>query len=208
MNEYIVELADVHRHVSRESSDAGELVRVTLRRPFAAETHDLWHAVTDPDLISRWFMPISGDFREGGHFDLQGNAGGDIEQCDPPRTFRVTFGDASSVVTVTMHELAGDRTELVLDHTVPVTVAGSTAGALYVGPGWDGALVGLARFIDGRAEGDPVQAINSPKMIQFSRQSVALWADAAAMGGASAQEVETARQVALAQFAPDPALGN
>ena len=41
-------------------------------------------------------------------------------------------------------------------HSVPLELAGSTAGALYVGPGWDGALLGMALYLTGRVGDDPV----------------------------------------------------
>jgi hypothetical protein len=55
----------------------------------------------------------------------------------------VTFGHASSIVDVVLSS-DDDHTLLELTHSVPVELAGTTAGALYVGPGWDGALLGLA----------------------------------------------------------------
>jgi len=44
----------------------------------------------------RWFLPLHGDLREGGSFQLEGNAGGDILTCTPPQLLRVTFGHLTS----------------------------------------------------------------------------------------------------------------
>ena len=56
-----------------------------LRRRYDAAIEDVWDAVTDPDRLKRWFLPISGDLRVGGTFQLEGNAGGEILSCEPPR---------------------------------------------------------------------------------------------------------------------------
>jgi uncharacterized protein YndB with AHSA1/START domain len=196
------ELSAIHRSVARDRADGDEVVRVTLRRSYPTDAEDLWSAVTEPERIARWFMPISGDLREGGRFQLEGNASGEIQACDPPRQFRTTFGGEASVVTVTLTPLGAEQTELTLDHTVPVSMAGSVAGALYVGPGWDGALLGLHLTVSGQVSGDPVAAAHSPEALEFSHQSVLRWTDVVAVSGATAEETEDARQVAMAQFAP------
>ena len=59
---------------------------------------DLWDACTNIDRIPRWFLPITGDLRVGGHYRLEGNANGTILTCDPPREFTATWecgGDVS-----------------------------------------------------------------------------------------------------------------
>src|SRR5262250_1375280 len=52
---------------------------------------DVWDAVTNPERIPRWFLPVSGDLKPGGRYQLQGNAGGQITACDAPRSFDVTW---------------------------------------------------------------------------------------------------------------------
>ncbi len=71
----------------------------------------------------------------GGSFQLEGNAGGDILACEPPALLRVSFGGPTSVVQVRL-TADGEHTDLVLEHSVPAAMAGSGAGAFYVGPGW------------------------------------------------------------------------
>jgi hypothetical protein len=75
-------------------------------------------------------MPISGDLRIGGTFQLEGNAGGEILACEPPRLLRVTFGGPTSVVEVRLTAEDGSGTVLELEHTVPIEMAQSGAGAL------------------------------------------------------------------------------
>jgi hypothetical protein len=83
-------------------------------------------------------------------------------------------------------------------------MAQSGAGALYVGPGWDGALMGLGLLLRGEAVGDPVAAANSPQAQEFSKQSVHAWAEVVKDSGtATAEQLAAATEVSLAQFAPD-----
>src|SRR5262245_58255057 len=52
---------------------------------YATDADDLWDALTQRERIPRWFMPISGDLRLGGRYQLEGNAGGEITACEPPK---------------------------------------------------------------------------------------------------------------------------
>jgi hypothetical protein len=80
------QLSAIHRQVEAQSptDGSGERVSVLLRRSYDAPIADVWDAVTQPDRIKRWFMPISGDLRPGGSFQLEGNAGGEILTCARP----------------------------------------------------------------------------------------------------------------------------
>jgi uncharacterized protein YndB with AHSA1/START domain len=198
------QLKAIHREVSKGPIENGESVNVLLRRGYDAPIEDVWDAMTDPDRVKRWFLPLSGDLRVGGAFQLEGNAGGEILTCEPPRLLKVTFGGPTSVVELRLSADGDDHTVLELEHTVPIEMAGSGAGALYVGPGWDGALMGLGLFLRGEAKGDPVAAANSPQAQEFSRQSVHAWVAAVESSGtADADEIAAATTISLAQFAPD-----
>lgn len=45
---------------------------------------DLWDAITNAERLPRWLLPVSGDLRLGGRYQLEGNASGRITACDPP----------------------------------------------------------------------------------------------------------------------------
>lgn len=198
------ELDAIHRQVDVDAVD-GDTVRVLLRRRYPTDPADLWNALTDPERVVRWFLPLHGDLREGGSFQLEGNAGGDILTCTPPTLLRVTFGHETSVVVLRL-AADGEDTVLELEHTVPVAMAGSAAGSLFVGPGWDGALLGLGLHVRGEAVGDPVAAAGSPEVVEFNRGSVDRWVAAAeASGAATAEQIEGGRHAALAQFVPGAA---
>jgi hypothetical protein len=118
----------------------------------------------------------------------------------------VTFGGPTSIVELRLTPQGDGETVLELEHTVPIEMAQSGAGALYVGPGWDGALMGLGLFLRGDAIGDPVAAANSTEVREFSKQSVSAWATVVEDSGtATPEQLAAATEVSLAQFAPDQA---
>lgn len=162
--------------------------------------------MTDPERLKRWFLPVSGELRVGGTFQVEGNAGGEILRCEAPRLLRLTWGDATSVVELRLAPNGEVATTLELDHTVPIEMAGSGAGALFVGPGWDGALMALGLYLGGEISADPVAAANSPEAQEFSRQSVHAWVAAIeASGTATAEEITTMMAMVMGQWAPDSA---
>ena len=196
-------LSAVHREVSAQPET--ETVRVLLRRGYDAEIDDVWSALTDPERVRRWFLPLTGDLRVGGSFQLEGNAGGDILDCEPPRLLRVTFGGPTSIVELRLTSDAerDAATVLELDHSVPLEMAGSAAGALYVGPGWDGAVMGLGLFLAGEVIEDPVAMANSLGVQEFSLESLRLWAAIAReSNSATEDEIAAATEVSAMQFAP------
>lgn len=203
MIDIAAQLAAIHR----EADSDAETVRMLVRRHYPAEPADVWAAITDPERVRRWFLPLTGDLRAGGSFRLEGNAGGDILDCAPPSLLRVTFGGPTSLVEVRL-AAEGDGTSLELEHAVPVAMAGSVAGALFVGPGWDGALLGVGLYLAGEVADDPAAAASSPEAQRFSARSIERWvAVVEATGKATGEQVETGRAIAVAQFAPDLVAG-
>ncbi|GAA0390829.1 activator of HSP90 ATPase [Acrocarpospora corrugata] len=198
-------MIDIEKQIAateREVRGDGETVSVVLRRTYDAAIEDVWNAFTDPDRLRRWFMPVSGEFRVGGRFQVEGNAGGDILRCEPPKLLRVTYGHETSLVEGRLTE-AGEATALELDHTVPIAMAGSVAGAMYVGPGWDGAVMGLSRYLSGIETDDPAAVANSPEVIEFSSHSILVWEIAVrAAGIATEDEIVAAVAAAKSQFTP------
>jgi uncharacterized protein YndB with AHSA1/START domain len=200
----------IDRKVSRTPrSDGGENVTVLARRRYAADPDDTWNALTDPARIARWFMPVSGDLRVGGDFQLEGNAGGKILECDRPNRFRVTFGGETSILEIRLAPDGKGATMLELEHTVPIEMAQSGAGALWVGPGWDGGLLALGLYLDGVVTDDPVAAASSPEALAFSKRSVHEWAAAVeASGTATPEQLAEAVAISTAQFGPGSATDN
>lgn len=198
MFDLLEELAAIHRTVTRD--DAADTVSVTLARTYDAARDDVWDALTNPERLPRWFYPISGDLEPGGTFQFEGNAGGEIRRCDRPTALQVTFGGPDSIVDLRLTD-AGNGTTVELVHTVPVAMAGSGAGALFVGPGWDGALLGLGIHLRGQSIGDPLEAANSPEVIEFNRGSIEGWTEAVESSSTAAPEqIAGAREAAIAQY--------
>ncbi|GII54941.1 activator of HSP90 ATPase [Planotetraspora thailandica] len=125
----------------------GERKVVTLSRRYDAEVEDVWDACTNAERLSRWFLPVTGDLRLGGKYQLEGNAGGEILQCEPPRLLKVSwlFGENAGFSEVEVHlSSEDDGTLFELRHTAEVPPdmwSGYGPGA--VGVGWDLALLGL-----------------------------------------------------------------
>jgi uncharacterized protein YndB with AHSA1/START domain len=97
-------IADHQRTLGRRETDEGEAYVLRLSRHYDAAVEDVWEACTDPGRIGRWFLPITGDLRLGGSYQLEGNAGGRIKGCEPPRRLAVTWelGGGTSDLTLTL----------------------------------------------------------------------------------------------------------
>ena len=50
----------------------GENVRVAVAsKSYTTDRDDLWNALTDPERIPRWFLPVSGDLELGGRYPVR-----------------------------------------------------------------------------------------------------------------------------------------
>ena len=194
----------IHREVSRRQGADGEEVAVVIRRTYDAPNQDVWGALTEPERIKRWFYPVTGDLEVGGRFQTEGNADGEILRCEPPRLLKVTYGGPTSVVELRLAPEGEDRTMLELEHTVPIEIAQSGAGSLFVAPGWEAGFIALDLYLRGEIGDDPAAAATSPEGLEMSKQSVDSWVSVVrASGTATSDEIAAATQMALMQFAPD-----
>jgi uncharacterized protein YndB with AHSA1/START domain len=183
--------------IRRRTHAPGEDLAVRLERRYPADVEDVWDALTDPERIARWFLPVTGDLRAGGRFATEGNADGEIRECERPSRLVLTWGGPDSVVTLQLTPDGSDATVLVLEHTVPSSFVPDATGGLYVGPGWDGALLGLGIYLSGNAVGDPVAAANSPEVLEFNAGSIQRWEVAVRESGLATEE-QIAASVAVA----------
>ncbi|WP_221348350.1 SRPBCC family protein [Streptomyces beigongshangae] len=179
----------VRRHVGSRVLEAGEAHVVTLGRTYDADVEDVWDACTDPERIPRWFLPVSGELRPGGTYQLEGNAGGTVERCDPPKGFTATWEFAGNVswieLRLTPAEDGGTRFEL--DHIAPDDdEKWERFGPGAVGIGWDMALVGLTLHLSSGAAVDPREAMawfGTEEGLRFVRLSSEGWYAAGVAGG-------------------------
>lgn len=205
-------MIDILEHINavqREVSRTGETVTVLMRRSYQADPAEVWDALTDPDRMKRWFMPVSGDLQVGGTFQLEGNAGGEILECEPPKRFKVTFGGPNSLLELRLLPGADASTELELEHSMSEAPAPGGAGALWVGPGWDGGLLGLGLYVTGElpVDADPTEMANSAEVISYNEQSVRAWIEAIRASGTTTEEdLTSAAKISMSQYAPDAEL--
>ena len=81
----------VQRSVSSVTRDEKAAKTVTLTRSYPTGIDDLWSALTNSERIPRWFLPITGDLNLGGRYQFEGNAGGEIRECNSSTFLSVTW---------------------------------------------------------------------------------------------------------------------
>jgi uncharacterized protein YndB with AHSA1/START domain len=126
---------------------------------------DVWDAITSPERLPRWFLPISGDLRLGGRYQLEGNASGQITACDAPRLLDLTweYGGQLSWVQVRLTELSDGGTSVRLEHIAHVPEDfWNQYGPGAVGVGWDLAMLALGRYLETAATIDPKEGAEWP----------------------------------------------
>jgi uncharacterized protein YndB with AHSA1/START domain len=151
----------VVRRVEDRERDGTPVRAVIASRSYDTGIDDLWDALTNPERLPRWFMPVTGELKLGGRYQIQGNAGGTITECAPPKRLALTweFGAQVTWVTVELAPEGAEATRLTLEHTAPIDPHWETYGSGAVGVGWDLSLMGLARHLaaGGKAM-DPAEA--------------------------------------------------
>lgn len=183
----------------------GERKAVTLRRRYAAEVEDVWDACTNPERLSRWFLPVSGDLRLGGTYQLEGNAGGEILRCEPPRLLKVSwvFGGGSSEVEVRLSgESDGTLFELSHIGEYPPEMW-SQYGPGAVGVGWDLALLGLSLHLMGEPKVDESTFHLTDEGRRFITASSQAWGQAHEVAGGPPDQVAAAVANVTAFYAPE-----
>lgn len=141
---------------------AGKLAKVvTVTQSYDASIEDVWDACTSAERLPRWFLPVSGDLRLGGRFQLEGNAGGEILSCEPPRRIAATweYGDMLSWIEIRLSEEPDGRTRFELEHIAHVDAHWDEFGPGAVGVGWDMALTGLSAHLVTKEAVDPAAAM-------------------------------------------------
>lgn len=201
MRDFLGVIGKAHREVGK--ADAAS---VLVRREYAASVEDVWSACTEPDRLRRWFLPVSGDLRVGGRYQLEGNAGGEILHCAPPTLLALTWGmgeGPASEVRLRLTAIDADTTELELEHSrVGDPEFWRKYGPGSVGTGWDLILFGLQEDLAGMDLSDREAWTRSPEYAEFVRQSTQAWAAAHEASGASAADARSAAEETLRFFAP------
>ena len=190
------QLGAVDRGIRTTDVDGVPSYVQNLSQSYPSPIDDVWEAVTTADRITRWFLPISGDLRLGGRYQLEGNAGGEVLACAPPSDDRASFrvswefgGGAATFLTVRL-AAANDGTRLELEHvaaadTLPPGMW-EQFGPAGTGMGWDSGLLGLALHLTApEARPDDIEAWTmSEEGRAFLRGSADAWAAAQIADGA------------------------
>ncbi|HEY2698111.1 MAG TPA: SRPBCC family protein [Pseudonocardiaceae bacterium] len=199
------DIADIinkaHREVAKTAPPS-----VLIRREYPATAEDVWSACTEPDRLRRWFLPVTGELKVGGRYQLEGNAGGEILHCAPPKLLHVTWGmgeGPASEVRLKLTQVDAETTELELAHerfADPEFWAKYGPGS--VGTGWDLILYGLAEDLAGADLSDRESWTRTQEYAEFVRASTQAWAAAHEASGASAADARSAAEETLRFFAP------
>jgi uncharacterized protein YndB with AHSA1/START domain len=195
----------VARTVGDRTLEAGEARVVTISQSYDTDAEDLWDACTNAERIPRWFLPVTGDLRAGGHYDLEGNAHGTVLSCDPPREFTATweFGGAVSWIEVRVFDEGAQRSRFELHHIAHIDDHWEQFGPGAVGMGYDGALVGLTLHL---STGATVEAsagrrwAASAEGRRFTRQSGEAWYAANIAAGADPEWARAAADRCIAAY--------
>jgi uncharacterized protein YndB with AHSA1/START domain len=207
MIEVTEQINAVRRQVGRRTMEAGEARTVTISQSYDAPLDDVWDACTNPERIPRWFLPVSGDLRLGGRYQLEGNAGGTIERCDPPTSFAATweFGGGISWIELRLKPESEARTRFELEH---IAVPGDDPhwqqfGPGAVGIGWDLAIMGLTLHLSSGAPVDSAEAmqwLSSEEGRRFVSLLSEQWCEADIAAGADPVEAKEAADRTTAAY--------
>ncbi|WP_406045564.1 SRPBCC family protein [Micromonospora sp. NBC_00898] len=212
MIDVIGQISAVERTVGSRTLPAGQARVSIISQTYDAPVEDVWDACTSAERIPRWFLPISGDLRLGGRYQLEGNAGGTIERCDPPHGFTATweYGDEVSWIEVRLSPAGEGRTRFELEHVAHVDdQRWAEFGPGAVGVGWDMGLLGLASHLaadgSGVAPADAAAWMGSDEGRRFMTLSSERWGEASVAAGTPADEARAAAARTTAAYTGVPA---
>ncbi|WP_433654208.1 SRPBCC family protein [Nocardia sp. CA-128927] len=199
----------VIREVRTGSRDGAPTRIAIARRTYATDQDDLWDALTNAERIPRWFLPVSGELKVGGHYQTEGNAGGVVEECEEPRRFAVTWEMGPQVSWVSIDLTADDEgTLLELVHEMPVAPEfWDQYGPGAVGVGWDLSLMALGLHIASGEPVDPAEGLvfpTTPEGTEFVQVAALGWADAAVAHGDDADAAQAAAQRTVVFYTVEP----
>jgi uncharacterized protein YndB with AHSA1/START domain len=210
MIDVIEQISAVRRQVGSRTLNAGEARTLTLSQVYDTDPGDLWDACTSIERIPRWFLPISGELRVGGHYQLEGNAGGTVERCDPPKSFAATWEYGGEVSWIEVRITAeDDKSRFELEHTAHVDdTKWLEFGPGAVGIGWDMLPIGLVKHLSsGGTAVDPQEAMAwmmSEDGIRFMTASSDEWRAADIAAGTPQDKAREAAERVLAAYTAPP----
>jgi uncharacterized protein YndB with AHSA1/START domain len=204
------QISAVRRHIGSRALDAGQARVMTVSQTYDTDIEELWDVCTNPERIPRWFMPISGSLQVGGQYQLEGNANGTIQHCDPPKSFAATWeynGEVSWIeVRLSADPAGGARFEL--EHVAHVSdELWAQFGPGATGIGWDMMLHGLAAHLGSGAAVKPEEAMAwtiSEEGIRFMTLSSEAWRAADIAAGTPEDVARASAELVLALYTAPP----
>lgn len=154
-----VQIDGVSRELrSGRSSARGPALATVSRRRLPVPIEQLSRQFVHQDLLNRWLpSPVSGDFRVGGTWQMEGNAGGTVLLAEPPTRFRVSwiYLGHPSELEVRLGSTGDGGTVVEIEHlmTEQDTLASGMSvqdGLVAAGSGWDHVLDLLERHLVGK----------------------------------------------------------
>jgi len=123
--------------------------RLAIRRNYPTTAENLWHAITNKERISGWFTVVDGNLELGGRFALEGNAEGEIIECTPEQSYKITWEYAGDISWVNVYiEPAPDGVNFLLEHIAYIPQEWMDQyGPGAAGVGWDLGLLGLGHHL-------------------------------------------------------------
>lgn len=194
-----------------EHGDGTATLVSTLSQVYDTTVEDVWDACTSKERLPRWFAPVTGDFEVGGTYQVEGNAGGTIESCEPPTSFRATWEFQGGVSWIAVRvDAVGDGARLTLEHTATSEFPNdfwTTYGPGATGVGWDLSLLGLALHLATGADKPPEnsQWEQSDSARAFITASSRHWADASIAAGTDEAAARAAEKGTTAFYTGLPA---
>lgn len=144
----------VERSLEDREIEQGPARTAVLRRRYDAPIEDVWAAITNPDRIDRYFLPVEVD-RDAGTYAFQGQAGGRILACDEPTLLRLEWlppdrGEADQV-ELRLTADGADATWLELEHASTADVFHTDLSGDKFSPaiGWEAPLHYLGEHLRG-----------------------------------------------------------
>lgn len=200
--------SEFRRVENREHLGKPALVAVAVRS-YDTTVDDLWDAITTPERLARWFLPVEGDLTLGGRYQLKGNAGGTITRCERPGALDLTWEFMGGTSWVALRLAPdGQKARLTLEHIAHKDGIGEAHlkqfGPGAVGIGWDLGLYGLERHLlapDAPRDQKWIDAWSaSAEGKAFMRASGDAWGDAHAASGEEPDEARAKAQRTIAAY--------
>jgi uncharacterized protein YndB with AHSA1/START domain len=143
-----------HRRIA-----AGEARVAVFTRTYPTTIEDLGEACTNPERLSRWYVPVSGDLRLGGTFEQVNMGSGIIVGCEPPHHLVLSLGGGVDEIEVRLSPAEQpDVTRLEVQHATTLDshdIGGQMYDAIFcMGGGYYPRLLALDLHLRGTLPAD------------------------------------------------------